>query len=1797
MKSLLLVSLAIFGTLALNAQTITSVQDGAWDDPATWDVAVPTQANSTSIVVAHNVNIPTGVAVTADQISVSAFATLTIDAGGTLTVANDGTGASDLDVYNDGFDYGFLTVGGTLVCNNLATITGTDGTNALFNSGSIYRHLYTTTEGSIPFASWDAASTVQVQGYTGGITATAGGNWNQSFGNFVFNCTNLGSGVVQLSGQLTDVQNDLTISSTGATGSIRFSNTENPTVAIGRDLIISGTSRALFGAGTNTIVNIGRDFLYSSTNSTGTNFATTGLTTVNVTGNFTMNASGGRLNLASSGNGVLNTTGNFTVTAGSFFFGSASAATGSVNITGNFSNGGTLNEGSSSSSAANVNFVGSATHTFTNSGTFTNSINFSVASLSTLDMGTAVMSGSGTFTLNGTLRLGATDVAGALQAGTSGGNIRVSGTRTYASNSTIVYNGAGAQFIGDGFPPSGLVNLTINNSSGVTLSASLDIVALSVLNLASGNINIGAQTLTINGTVSGSGGITGGATSNLVIGGTGNFGTLTFSGSNQLFNFTLNRTGSGLVTLGGSLTILGTFTHTSGTLALGGNTLTISGAYGPSTPDDLSVTSGSTLVIDGSGTLPTDVGFVGTTLGTLTLNRASSTLPTTSSLTINNLNLTSGTFSNGSGIAIGTGGTVTRTTGSMTGAPTNTSAAYNVVYTSGTISTGPELPTNSTALANLSKTGSGTLTLAADVTVNGTLTLSSGSFNASTFALDLKGNFVSNAASTLTSNTVTFSGTTALSGSSSPVFGAVTITGTLTPSVSYQVNGNLINNGTLAGGTGITTTFGGTTTISGSSSSSFNNVTISGTLTAPAAMSVAGTWTNNGTFNRGAATNTVTFNGTSSVAGTTATTFSGITISGTLNAPSTLTLAGNFTNNGTFNRGTGTVVFAGSSIQNIQGSSVTEFNNISVTNTSGPPSVRVQSNHNLRGTLTLASNSIFDADGSLGTSIFRLRSTSDDPTTDAAIATLPTGAQVTGNVTVQRYMAIEPGPNGNNRLYRNISSPVQSAPVSQVQTFIPISGTFTGQNHSGAQSMFAYDETVTTGDLNSGYIDFPANANTETLATARGYNIFVRGNETPITTAGSALWEVRGVINSGPVGTPLSFPVSFTSSGNVANDGWNLVGNPYPSTIDWNAAAGWSKGAGITGTIYMRDNGDNPSVFATWNGVTGTNGGDRYIAMGQAFWVKSDGSGATTLSADERVKVAGTQTSFFREGTPTDLLRITLRQGSLRDEAVVHFRDDATDAYDSHADAIKMKNTATLSNVASFNLSTISADNLDLAINSQASMVCGRTVKVNLSDLTPGGYSLNFSEFESFSQDVQILLQDALENKTIDVREVEAYDFLVSEQPNSSGANRFSLIFTLTHDFSTVNFEAPVAICDGDAFSLLVKQSDPSTSYEIFSNNQLVGSQVAGNGSDITMAIPMSALQSGLNQFELRYTNVNCLALKGQQLVSVTVTGKPEVVTSDAQRCAAGSVTLVAAGATDGSYRWFDSVDAIVPLTGATSATFVTPLLDKTKTYFVTAVNELGCEGERIEVKALVVYPVEIKSVAGAPVCRGERATLTAEGAPTGGFYRWYETVDGINAIDGQTESEYLTNVLTESKNFFVSVVNESGCESSRTMVAAVVNSVEVSIDAVGSLLISSEAEGNQWYFNGVKIEGATNATYQATESGVYKVEVRKGSCMASSEREMVVTGLEHIDQDKAVQIFPNPTTGHLRVMVSTTDEVVVAVLNSMGQELKHIELASEPGSNFRKAGNLELLEYSPGVYFVKVRVGETLFIRKIVKH
>ncbi|HTE31517.1 MAG TPA: T9SS type A sorting domain-containing protein, partial [Chryseolinea sp.] len=629
-----------------------------------------------------------------------------------------------------------------------------------------------------------------------------------------------------------------------------------------------------------------------------------------------------------------------------------------------------------------------------------------------------------------------------------------------------------------------------------------------------------------------------------------------------------------------------------------------------------------------------------------------------------------------------------------------------------------------------------------------------------------------------------------------------------------------------------------------------------------------------------------------------------------------------------------------------------------------------------------------------------------NPTQDAAVNILPSGAIVSGNVTVQRFMSKEGW--SNTRIYRYISSPVQNAPVSDLQLEIPVSGNFSGRSLctgcSLNQSLFAYDETV-IGDADGnhivnehdGYIDFPDVSNTETFQPGRGYALFVRGN-----ILSSTSWDLRGPINTGN-NSLLSIPVSYTSSGTLANDGWNLVGNPFPSTIDWNASSGWTK-TNLDASIYITDNGNAAQQIASWNGVTGTNGGSRFLATGQGFWIKANGLGTPVLRANENIKAPGIQTAYIREGSPENLLRITMVGGPTRDETVIHFRDDATENFDTNADAIKLEN-------GTFNLASLQPDGRKLAINSISPLLCASEIILSVEDAAAGIYRLNFSEFESFPDVIAITLEDAFTSNSLNIRN-GGYDFSVTSNPASYGSGRFKVKFGLPQ-VSSDFLVSGAPICQGSDGTIQIDNSQNGATYVASTSHGALSAPVVGNGGSIMLHISSDSLATGQNDISIQSTWPGCSALVEKSFTLMSVKTNEAISVTAGKICREGVATLLASGALeDGHYNWYESETSEIQLEEHGSS-FTTPPLVKSKTYFVAVANSLGCEGIRTSVLA------DVRRYDDAYIELGQSGESLVSNFATGN--QWY--LNG-QLIQGAVEK----SITPQQSGIFGLSVNIAGC-------------------------------------------------------------------------------------------------------------------------------------------------------------------------
>lgn len=245
---------------------------------------------------------------------------------------------------------------------------------------------------------------------------------------------------------------------------------------------------------------------------------------------------------------------------------------------------------------------------------------------------------------------------------------------------------------------------------------------------------------------------------------------------------------------------------------------------------------------------------------------------------------------------------------------------------------------------------------------------------------------------------------------------------------------------------------------------------------------------------------------------------------------------------------------------------------------------------------------------------------------------------------------------------------------------------------------------ITTG-LSGVFEDIWLRAYVESTNT---FGEYIVPTNTPMTSGqGFSVWaptsEIRtfsGTINQGNVG-PLSVQLTGVAG---TEQGWNLMGNPYTSAIDWDAASGWTKN-NLANAVYVWNN----NQYATYINGASTNGGSRYISSGQGFFVQAIDAGASLKMTNDIRLHNGV--SFLKENSdPSDIIRIQIFGNDCSDESVIAVREGSSSNFDPMTDAVKL----TGSNLAP-QMHTTKEDLSQLSINCVNSMndVFGKAVYVN----------------------------------------------------------------------------------------------------------------------------------------------------------------------------------------------------------------------------------------------------------------------------------------------------------------------------------------------------------------------------------------------------------------------------------------------------------------------------------------------------
>lgn len=249
---------------------------------------------------------------------------------------------------------------------------------------------------------------------------------------------------------------------------------------------------------------------------------------------------------------------------------------------------------------------------------------------------------------------------------------------------------------------------------------------------------------------------------------------------------------------------------------------------------------------------------------------------------------------------------------------------------------------------------------------------------------------------------------------------------------------------------------------------------------------------------------------------------------------------------------------------------------------------------------------------------------------------------------------------------------------------------------------------------------------------------------------GYSLWTIDGAptteVFSGITHTgDQSF--SFSQTG----QGFNLIGNPYPSTLDWDAVTIPSE---LNGAIWLFDPtvGDNGIYKYYIFGGGGANTTTQYISSGQGFFVRATGgAGTLTLQNDDRVH--GGQ-AFYKSGYSNEMLVLKATGNNITTQTAIRFNPDATPQVDRLYDVNKI-----LSNSSDVPVVYTKCENQLMAINTLPAIAGNETVPVYFQAGLNGTYSFSATEMESLGDEVPVFLEDISMNYMQDLRANPDYSF------------------------------------------------------------------------------------------------------------------------------------------------------------------------------------------------------------------------------------------------------------------------------------------------------------------------------------------------------------------------------------------------------------------------------------------------------
>ena len=279
------------------------------------------------------------------------------------------------------------------------------------------------------------------------------------------------------------------------------------------------------------------------------------------------------------------------------------------------------------------------------------------------------------------------------------------------------------------------------------------------------------------------------------------------------------------------------------------------------------------------------------------------------------------------------------------------------------------------------------------------------------------------------------------------------------------------------------------------------------------------------------------------------------------------------------------------------------------------------------------------------------------------------------------------------------------------------------------------------------------------LTTGRGYGTF------PITN--DQTLSVAGTMNTGTITVSVACTDKNSSTTRDAEEGWELVGNPYPCGLGISSFTSTNSTL-IDGTVYLFEYYDGTSTGSGYNtqDYLVTNGSGSVtnrvhtggltistIAPNQGFFVRVKHGQSGSLSFTNAMKSSTSHTFFTPAPDPIQRVYIGVEdeQGNYN-RILIAFTNEATEGFDAQFDAEKLQGNPNLSFYSKLG-------NDKMVIQALPVVKDELSIPIGLFTANGGKFTFKIDTIENMSEDIEVFIFDALENTTTPFEFKTTYKF------------------------------------------------------------------------------------------------------------------------------------------------------------------------------------------------------------------------------------------------------------------------------------------------------------------------------------------------------------------------------------------------------------------------------------------------------